>query len=122
MKVSSHQKTKDAYIHLRVNSGFKELLQEYAENNDLTVSELLLSSAQDVITNKNTNRNRDHKQNTNVITNKKHKTAAFQLIELFDKVFSLDFSAKNKNKLIDIIGRTIDTDLIDELKEEMRQE
>ena len=121
-KMSSHrEKTKDAYIHLRVNSGVKEQIQEYADCHGFSLSEFLLRAATDVITSQENLPKRDHNPKDSVITknNNKYKTAAHQLIELFDKVFSISFSTRNKNKLLDIVKRTIDTKLIDKVKEEM---
>lgn len=111
-ELSSQEKPKDDYIHIRVNSDIKAILKRFAERDDKSLSGFILDSLVSVITEKET-----------VMTNPKErddksKTALKQLIDLFDKIFDLKFEDSTLDKILSYLEE-IDMDLIEQMREEI---
>lgn len=116
-ELSSQQKTKDDYIHIRINSDIKDILRRFAKKSEKSLSQYILDIVVSVIT--SGNGVITPKTESVMTTGLEIKLATKQLISLFDKIFALDLPNSLKKKIRPILTETVDINLIEEVKEEL---
>jgi uncharacterized protein (DUF1778 family) len=113
---------KNDHIHFRINNDLKALFEKEARRANKTLTNYIIESLLDVITGQT---NCDHREI--VITRKDNdsdlfRKVSFQLINLFDKIFSLDLEKRNVAKIIDLLNRIIDEKMIEEARKKLELE